>query len=68
MFVEQELWLVNASAHNKYNTQNHENNQRRMHKKLVNMERMGEGPSEEERALLVEEYQKQGVLKGDTDA
>ena len=68
MFVEQGLWLVNASARNQYNIPNNENNQRWMHKELAMTERLGEGLSEEEQALLVEEYLKQEVVKGDADA
>ena len=53
MFVEQEMWFVNASARSQYNTHHDENNQRWMHNKLTETQRLGIGLSKEERALLV---------------
>ena len=59
------MWLVNATGRNQYNTQHDENNQVCMHELLANTHHFGEGRSADERSLLVEEYLKQEVQKGD---
>ena len=65
MFEEQEMWLVNASGRNKYNTQHDENKQVSLHDVLAKTHHLGEGRSADERALLVEQYLEQEVQKGD---